>query len=107
MQERAAPRVKVQPLLSHRCGDEDMRPERGVESLAHIFGPVGEYSAFIARLFRKLDSGASTSETEGMAVAGIVSTQLLVEQAALGFPRPRDAETPWDVHVDRTAASGR
>lgn len=65
---------------------------------AGVFDPEG-----VARLFRKLEAGDSTSETEGMAVAGIVSTQLLVEEF-LKTPAATEArDLAWDVDVDKGA----
>ncbi|MBE3129655.1 MAG: asparagine synthase C-terminal domain-containing protein [Acidobacteria bacterium] len=42
----------------------------------------------VGRLFRKVDSGESTSETEGMALSGIISTQLLAEEFIQARPAP-------------------
>jgi asparagine synthase (glutamine-hydrolysing) len=57
--------------------------------------------AFVGRLLRKLDSGESTSETEGMAIAGILSTQLLAEEFVKGRPEPGGNDIRWNVHVDK------
>ncbi|MFO7732377.1 MAG: asparagine synthase (glutamine-hydrolyzing) [Candidatus Aminicenantes bacterium] len=54
----------------------------------------------VARLFRKLDAGQSTSETEGMAAAGILSTQLLSAAIVGARPAPGAWGGEWDVHVD-------
>jgi asparagine synthase (glutamine-hydrolysing) len=58
----------------------------------------------VARLFDKLGSGESSGETEGMAVAGILSTQVLAEGFAGERPRAvagRAGGAGWDVWVDR------
>ncbi len=57
----------------------------------------------VGRLFRKLGSGESTSETEGMAIAGILSTQLLAEEFVKGRPEPGGNDIRWDVYVDKKA----
>jgi asparagine synthase (glutamine-hydrolysing) len=54
-----------------------------------------------ARLFRKLDDGESTSETEGMAVAGIVSTQLLADEFSRLPAGSGEDDLTWDVYVDK------
>ncbi len=56
-----------------------------------------------ARLFRKLDSGESTSETEGMALSGIISTQVLAKEFIEGRPESEGNDIRWDVHVDKRA----
>ncbi|MBE3125992.1 MAG: asparagine synthase C-terminal domain-containing protein, partial [Acidobacteria bacterium] len=55
----------------------------------------------VGRLFRKLDSGESTSETEGMALSGIISTQLLAEEFVQGRPDAGGKDIKWDVYVDK------
>lgn len=57
----------------------------------------------VGRLFRKLDSGESTSETEGMAISGILSTQLLAEEFVKGRPDAAGNDIKWDVYVDNRA----
>jgi asparagine synthase (glutamine-hydrolysing) len=57
----------------------------------------------VGRLFRKLDSGESTSETEGMAISGILSTQLLAEEFVPGLPAAAGNDITWDVYVDKRA----
>lgn len=57
----------------------------------------------VGRLFRKLDSGESTSETEGMAISGILSTQLLAEEFVQGRPDAGGNDITWDVYVDKRA----
>jgi asparagine synthase (glutamine-hydrolysing) len=59
----------------------------------------------VGRLFRKVDSGESTSETEGMALSGIISTQLLAEEFVLGRPESGGNDIKWDIYVDK--GSGR
>lgn len=60
-------------------------------------------AAKVRRLLDKLETGASRSETEGMAVAGILSTQLLYAKFADAGPVPPAPVRPWDVCVDRRA----
>lgn len=57
----------------------------------------------VARLLKKLDSGASTNETEGMALAAIISTQLLYGQYIEKPTSPDAADMTWDIHVDKRA----
>ena len=57
----------------------------------------------VARLFKKLDSGTSTSETEGMALAGIISTQLLFGQYIERQAGPGPADMKWDIHIDKSS----
>ena len=57
----------------------------------------------VGRLFRKVDSGESTSETEGMALSGIISTQLLAEEFIQARPAPGENDIKWDIYVDKRA----
>jgi asparagine synthase (glutamine-hydrolysing) len=57
----------------------------------------------VARLLKKLDSGANTNETEGMALAAIISTQLLYGQYIERHGSPEAADMTWDIHVDKRA----
>jgi asparagine synthase (glutamine-hydrolysing) len=57
----------------------------------------------VGRLFKKVDSGSSTSETEGMALSGILSTQLLFGQYVRGYGVPRPAAVKWDIYFDKRA----
>jgi asparagine synthase (glutamine-hydrolysing) len=57
----------------------------------------------VTKLFKKLDSGASTSETEGMALAGIISTQLLFGQYIERQAGSEAADMKWDIHIDKRA----
>jgi len=57
----------------------------------------------VGRLFRKVDSGESTSETEGMALTGIISTQLLAEEFVKGRPDVAGNDMKWNVYVDKRA----
>jgi asparagine synthase (glutamine-hydrolysing) len=55
----------------------------------------------VGRLVRKVDSGESRNETEGMALAGILSTQFLARDFAGARPAPSAARIRWDVRVDK------
>lgn len=77
-------------LAAGRCGEA--LSEKAVRE-AGFFDPDK-----IGRLFRKLDAGESTSETEGMALAGILSTQLLAHEFVRVPPAP--VERGWDVRID-------
>ena len=57
----------------------------------------------VGRLLRKLDFGESTSETEGMAISGILSTQLLAEEFVKGRPEPAESDITWEIYVDKRA----
>ena len=57
----------------------------------------------VGRLFKKVDSGSSTSETEGMALSGILSTQLLFGQYVRGYGVTGPADIKWDIHADKRA----
>lgn len=57
----------------------------------------------VGRLFRKLDSGDSSSETEGMAISGILSTQLLAEEFVQCRPDAGGNDIKWDVYIDKRA----
>jgi asparagine synthase (glutamine-hydrolysing) len=95
-------RAPIQSVFAGRLRSEsygDALSERGIRDAGIFDFPK------VLRLFRKLDSGASTSETEGMAVAGIVSTQLLFEQAVRDYSPPQPEETTWDLEFDGTTGS--
>jgi len=76
-------------------GFMDVLSERKIRDTG-IFDPEK-----VGRLFKKLDSGSSTSETEGMALSGIISTQLLYGQYVLGYVEPKAADIKWDIQVDK------
>lgn len=74
----------------HRCFARGGAPEYvrelvGPTSLknAGVFDPSA-----VGQLLRKLDEGAALGETEDMALAGIVSTQLVHQQFVAGLRRP-------------------
>jgi asparagine synthase (glutamine-hydrolysing) len=54
-----------------------------------------------ARLFHKLASGLSVSETEGMAIAGLASTHLLYSQYIEGSRTAADPVGKWDMYFDK------
>ena len=55
----------------------------------------------IAHLIKKIESGASTSETEGMAITGLLSSQLTYAQFIENFPYKSNPDIRWDVCFDR------
>ena len=57
--------------------------------------------AKIAHLIKKIESGASTSETEGMAIAGLISSQLTYSQFIKNFPYTCNPDTRWDICFDK------
>lgn len=57
----------------------------------------------VSGLLSKLASGSSTSEIEGMAIAGIASTHLLVEHFIDDFRIPETPLPKWDVWFDEGA----
>jgi len=61
-----------------------------------LFDPVK-----VSLLFSKMESAAGGGEIEGMAVAGILSTQILYEQYLEGVPTPESEKIRWDIHIDR------
>ncbi|HMA53950.1 MAG TPA: asparagine synthase (glutamine-hydrolyzing) [Acidobacteriota bacterium] len=71
--------------------------ERGLRE-AGIFDPDK-----VGRLVRKVEAGESRSETEGMALAGVLSTQLLASGIGRGRPAPEAARWHWDIRVDKRA----
>ena len=69
--------------------------EKGIRE-AGLFDPDK-----VGRLVRKVNAGESTSETEGMALAGILSTQFL-DRDFVHFPPARSAAPErWDIHIDK------
>jgi asparagine synthase (glutamine-hydrolysing) len=95
-------RAPVQKAFMGRLASDvycDALSERAIRK-AGIFDPHA-----VLRLFAKLDSGESRSETEGMAVAGIISAQLLFEQYVQKPYEARDAPMNWDVRVDRRSGA--
>jgi len=91
-------RAPIQRVFMGRLGSDVTREalsERQIAA-AGVFDP-----AKVRRLFDKLEIGASRSETEGMAVAGILSTQLLYLQFVDARPQPQVADGPWDVYIDK------
>ncbi|MBN2106751.1 MAG: asparagine synthase (glutamine-hydrolyzing) [Deltaproteobacteria bacterium] len=52
-------------------------------------------------LLKKIEAGVSTSETEGMALMGLISTQLLHEQFVENFSYPDGLSVHWDMCFDR------
>jgi asparagine synthase (glutamine-hydrolysing) len=63
-------------------------------------------AAMVARLMKKIDNGA-TSEVEGMALAGIVSTQVLCWKFVESFSTAPVPEPQLSVFVDKRSASER
>ena len=57
--------------------------------------------AKIEQLIKKIESGASTSETEGMAIAGLISSQLTYSKFIKNFPYTCNHDTRWDICFDK------
>jgi asparagine synthase (glutamine-hydrolysing) len=55
----------------------------------------------VAALLKKIEAGASTSETEGMALMGLISTQLLHKQFVESFSYPDGLSIHWDMCFDK------
>lgn len=60
--------------------------------------------AKVQALLKKVGSGTSTSETEGMALVGLISTQLLYSQFIRGTGRAADAPPRWDLFFEQRKA---
>ena len=73
-----------------------LAPER--VRLDGLFDP-----AAVQLLVRKVQAGQSLGETDDMALAGILSTQLLVDQFVAGFRSARPVGGSDDVKVCRTS----
>jgi asparagine synthase (glutamine-hydrolysing) len=93
-------RAPIQKAFVGRLQSDGFRDALSEQKIreAGVFDP-----AKVSRLFRKLDSGESTSETEGMALSGIISTQLLAEEFVKGRPDAAGKDMKWDVYVDKRA----
>lgn len=93
-------RAPIQKAFVGRLQSEGFRDALSEKKIreAGIFDPDKA-----GRLFRKLDSGESTSETEGMAISGIISTQLLAEEFIKARPDAAGNDIKWDVYVDKRA----
>jgi len=93
-------RAPIQSVFIGRLQSESYRDALSERSIrdAGVFDPEK-----VGRLFRKLEAASSASETEGMAVSGILSTQLLFEQFIRRFARPEASGVRWDVFVDKRA----
>jgi asparagine synthase (glutamine-hydrolysing) len=76
---------------------QNLLSKKRIEDIG-LFDPVK-----VSNLMRKMESDESTSETEGMAVAGIISAQILHSKFIEDFPAPESGEVKWDIHVDRRA----
>jgi asparagine synthase (glutamine-hydrolysing) len=86
------------PLGSGECGDA--LSEKALRE-AGLFDPDK-----VGRLVRKVAAGESRSETEGMALAGILSTQILARDLAAARPG-LSGVARWDVHFDWRAGRTR
>ena len=93
-------RAPIQTAFRGRLGSAVLRQALSEEAIARagIFD-----AARVRRLVEKVDAGASRSETEGMALAGILSTQLLQAEFVETRPEPALPARPWDVLIDRRA----
>ena len=90
-------RAPIQQVFAGRLSQGDCGEALSEKALteAGLFDP-----GKVALLAAKVDRGESRGEIEGMALAGILSTQLLVRDGLRpGPPRPA-SEWHWDVHVD-------
>lgn len=92
-------RAPIQQAFAGRLEGEEYAESLSEKAIreAGLFDPEK-----VGRLLRKVDAGESRSETEGMALAGIVSTQILARDLAGPGPAPA-AAIHWDVHVDLRA----
>jgi asparagine synthase (glutamine-hydrolysing) len=61
--------------------------------------------AKIVHLIKKIESGISTSETEGMAITGLISSQLIYSQFVKSFPYKKNPDTKWDICFDKRTNS--
>jgi asparagine synthase (glutamine-hydrolysing) len=52
-------------------------------------------------LLKKIGAGASTSETEGMALVGLISTEVLYNQFVKNFSYPDGLSVHWDMCFDK------
>jgi asparagine synthase (glutamine-hydrolysing) len=57
--------------------------------------------AKVVHLIKKIESGVSTSETEGMAIAGLISSQLIYSQFIKNFPYKNNADIVWNICFDK------
>jgi len=92
-------RAPIQKAFAGRLGAGECAEalsERAVRE-AGLFDPIK-----VGRLVAKIETGESRSETEGMALAGILSTQILARDFVRAEPAPA-AALRWDVRVDRRA----
>jgi asparagine synthase (glutamine-hydrolysing) len=92
-------RAPIQQVFAGRLGGEEYEQALSGKAVreAGLFDPDK-----VGRLLRTVDSGESRSETEGMALAGIISTQILARDPAGAASAPEAAAAiRWDVHVDR------
>jgi asparagine synthase (glutamine-hydrolysing) len=75
-------------------------------SFQHLLSPqriedVGLFDpAKVSNLLNKMRAGASAGETEGMAISGILSTQILVSQFIEDFPPIEPVKTKWDIYFN-------
>jgi asparagine synthase (glutamine-hydrolysing) len=93
-------RAPIQKAFAGRLeaeGTAEALSEKGIRE-AGVFDPDK-----VGRLLAKVNAGESTSETEGMALAGILSTQILARDIVRSRPAPAAADLRWDIHVDKRA----
>ena len=90
-------RAPIQPVFAGRTRTEETGDALSEKSIreAGIFDKDK-----VDRLLRKVESGESTSETEGMALAGILSTQVLTAAFVQARVTRKVEDVKWDVHVD-------
>jgi asparagine synthase (glutamine-hydrolysing) len=93
-------RAPIQQAFAGRLGAEvygEALSEKAIRE-SGLFDPDK-----VGRLVRKVEAGESTSETEGMALAGILSTQLLEHDLVRAHPGQAAAGWRWDVYADKRA----
>jgi asparagine synthase (glutamine-hydrolysing) len=59
------------------------------------------HAGAVGQLVRKVDAGTPLSETDAMALVGVLSTQLLHQRFIDGFEAPRPLDSKDDVKVVR------
>ncbi len=95
-------RAPIQQAFAGRLGTEEYAEALSEKAIreAGLFDP-GQ----VERLLRKVEAGESRSETEGMALAGVLSTQFLARDLVRARPAPSGAPGGWrwDIHVDKRA----
>lgn len=95
-------RAPIQQAFSAQLNTDyfrDLFSEKKTKDIG-LFDP-----AKVSSLYDKLMSGLSTSETEGMALAGLASTHILHSQFIGGFQLAAAPTTKWDIYFDKRKKS--